>query len=78
MAEWRIGVSVNYAIFGSDCGSSPFQSQTIIWNNADLLLIEEFGIYFSIKDQTRWVVKTVPIKLYELWVSGLVVHIAVI
>ena len=38
-AEWRIYVSVNYAIIGSDNGLSPGQRQAIIWTNAGILLI---------------------------------------
>ena len=38
-AEWRIYAAVNYATIGSDNGLSPVRRQTIIWNNAGILLI---------------------------------------
>ena len=46
-AEWRIYVSVNYAITGSDNGLSPGRHQGIIWTNAGILLIGPLGTNIS-------------------------------
>ena len=37
--EWRIYMSVNYTISGSENGLSPDRRQAIIWTNAGILLI---------------------------------------
>ena len=46
-AEWRIYVSVNYIIIGSDNGLSPGQCQAIIWTNAGILSNRPSGTNFS-------------------------------
>ena len=42
-AEWRIYVSVNKAIIGSDNGLSPIQHQAIAWTSDDLLQFKPKG-----------------------------------
>ena len=46
-AEWRIYVSVNKAIIGSDNGLSPIQHQAIAWTSDDLLQFRPKGKNFS-------------------------------
>ena len=38
-AWWRIYVSVNWVIMGSDTGFSPDRHQAITWTNADTVVI---------------------------------------
>ena len=46
-AEWRIYVSVNLTIIGSDNGLPPDRRQAIIWTNAGILLIRTSGTNLS-------------------------------
>ena len=46
-AEWRIYVSLNWVIIGSDNGLSPDRRQATIWTSAGILLIGPLGTNFS-------------------------------
>ena len=46
-AEWRIHVSENYTIIGSDKSLSPARRQAIIWTNDGILLIRPLSTHFS-------------------------------
>ena len=47
-AEWRIYVSVNWAVVDSDNGLSPVRHQFIIWSSAGLLLTGPMGTHISV------------------------------
>ena len=46
-AEWRIYLSVNYAIIGSDNSLSSDRYQAIVWTNVGILIIGTMGTNFN-------------------------------